>query len=248
MSEPVVPILSAMNDLKQIYRVDPLLADAYTKLVHSSQSGALSPLVRQLVCLAAASVCSGIDTDAIRAHSREALLQGATFEELRSVIELVAVQGIHTLSMGIPIMLEEAGAAGLTLPSSDTTAARLAKEDFIKRRGYWAPVWEAIVAFNPSFLTCYVDFSAIPGEQNALEPKVRELIYIVINSVTTHLFPEGLRIHIRNAFKLGVRPEEIVEVFQIISTIGIRSALYGFPIIEDESTVNRNFDVVVKNM
>lgn len=240
MSNSVGSFFYATEELDQVRRMDPLLADAFTKLVQSSHSGALSPLVRELVFLAAASVCSGIDADGIRRHSRASLLLGATLEELRGVIELVSVQGIHTLLVGIPIVLEEAKSAGLPLPSSDTPAAQSAKEDFVTRRGYWAPIWDAVVAFSPDFLTSYVEFSAIPGEHGVLEPKVREFIYIVINSVTTHLFPDGLRVHIRNAFAQGARPEEIVEVFQIISTIGIRSALAGLPIIEKELDASRN--------
>lgn len=214
---------------------DPALAEAYEGLVRAPRGGPLPPVVQELIGLAAASVCSGIDRDGIRAHVRAALAHGATNDHLREVIELVSIQGIHTVTMGTPLVLEEASAAGLPVPSSDGVEAQAVKAEFIERRGYWSPLWDALVAFDPMFLKAYLDYSSLPWERGTLEPKVRELVYIAINSVTTHLFADGLRVHVRNAFSHGATPDEIVHCFEIASTIGIRSALAALPIIEEEA-------------
>jgi len=222
------------EDWNTFRSADPDLAEAYLALVKAPRSGALTPLTHELIGLAGASACSGIDRPAIRSHVRAAVALGATFEQLREVIQLVSVQGIHTVTMGTPLVLEEAVAAGIPIPTSDTPEALEVRDEFILRRGYWSPLWDALVAFDPEFLRAYLNFSSLPWETGTLDAKTRELIYVAINSVTTHLFADGLKIHIRNALRLGATPREIVEVFEIVAGVGVRSALAALPIIVEE--------------
>jgi alkylhydroperoxidase/carboxymuconolactone decarboxylase family protein YurZ len=67
-----------------------------------------------------------------------------------------------------------------------------------------------------------------------LEPKVRELIYVAIDAATTHLHAAGTRIHIRNALALGATKEEILEVLELITVLGIHSLTLGLPVLLDE--------------
>ncbi|MGE0304341.1 MAG: carboxymuconolactone decarboxylase family protein [Acidimicrobiia bacterium] len=213
---------------------DAALANAYRRLALAPRSGPLPEMVQELIGLAAAAACSGIDSDAIRSHVRAALAHGATVEQLRETVQLVSIQGIHTVTMGTPIVLQEAEAAALPVPASDRPDVQTVKDEFVRRRGYWSPLWDAVASFDPPFLAAYLDYSSIPWEHGTLEPKVREFIYIAINSVTTHLFPDGLRVHVRNAFAHGATPAEVVTVFEIVAGIGIRSALTALPIIAAE--------------
>jgi alkylhydroperoxidase/carboxymuconolactone decarboxylase family protein YurZ len=213
---------------------DPDLDRTYRALALAPRSGTLEPVVQELIGLAAAAACSGIHEASIGAHARAALRAGATVEQLRETIQLVSIQGIHSVTMGTPLVLQEAEAAGLDTPSSDRPEVLAVKEEFVRRRGYWSPLWDAVAAFDPQFLAAYLDFSSVPWEQGTLEPKVRELVYVAINSVTTHLFPDGLRVHVRNAFAQGATPAEIVAVFEVVAGIGIRSALAALPIIAAE--------------
>jgi alkylhydroperoxidase/carboxymuconolactone decarboxylase family protein YurZ len=67
-----------------------------------------------------------------------------------------------------------------------------------------------------------------------LPAKVKEFVYIAIDAATTHIYKPGLRIHIRNAMNHGATKEEILEIFQLISTIGIHTCTEGVPILLDE--------------
>lgn len=67
-----------------------------------------------------------------------------------------------------------------------------------------------------------------------LGPKVTELIGIAINASTTHLHERGVREHVQRAIEHGATREEIVEVLQIISVIGIHSCALGIPILMEE--------------
>ena len=217
---------------------DAPLASAYEELVRvPRERGPFSPEVCELIGLAASCACSGIDRDAIRAHARAALELGATAEQLREVVQIVSTMGIHSVTMGTPLVMDELTAAGLEPPDATTAEVTAVRDDFIARRGYWTPLFEAIASFDHQFLRAYMEYSSIPAEQGTLSPKVRELVFIAVNSITTHLFPDGLRVHVKNALSQGVTPNEIVAVFELVSSIGFRSALAALPIIADEVAI-----------
>jgi alkylhydroperoxidase/carboxymuconolactone decarboxylase family protein YurZ len=63
---------------------------------------------------------------------------------------------------------------------------------------------------------------------------VKEFIYIAIDAATTHLYEPGLRIHYRNAIKYGATREELMEVLQLTSVLGMHTCTVGVPILMDE--------------
>lgn len=97
------------------------------------------------------------------------------------------------------------------------------------------------------FFEAYTQFSAVPfrrrgsdsddeGEEPAgrasgtgtgLSPKVRELVYIAIDCATTHLYVPGLKLHIRNAVRLGATSEAAMEVFELASLMKVQSVMVG---------------------
>ena len=101
--------------------------------------------------------------------------------------------------------------------------SELLKQEFIEKRGYWNEFWEGLLTLDPEFFTAYLKFSSIPWSPGVLEPKVKEFIYIAIDAATTHLYEPGLRIHIENAFKYGATKEEIMEVYQLTSVLGMHT-------------------------
>jgi alkylhydroperoxidase/carboxymuconolactone decarboxylase family protein YurZ len=79
-----------------------------------------------------------------------------------------------------------------------------------------------------------LNFSSIPCETGVLEPKVKELIYVAIDASTTHLYEPGLRQHVRNAIRYGASKEEIMEVYELTSVLGIHTCTLGVPVLLDE--------------
>ena len=108
------------------------------------------------------------------------------------------------------------------------------KATFIENRGYWFPFWQQILEMSPEFFETYCDFSSVPWKTGPLEPKVKEMIYIAMDIATTHLYLPGTRIHMANALKHGATKEELMEVLQIVSVLGIHSMTEGLPILIDE--------------
>jgi len=108
------------------------------------------------------------------------------------------------------------------------------KEEFTSARGYWSPIWDDILEATPEFFEAYMKFSSVPWKTGTLSPKVRELIYIAIDSSTTHMYEPGLKVHIRNALKYGATKAEIMEVYQLTSVLGIHTVTTGLPVLLDE--------------
>jgi alkylhydroperoxidase/carboxymuconolactone decarboxylase family protein YurZ len=106
---------------------------------------------------------------------------------------------------------------------------------FRKERGFWsARLWERILELDPDFFEQYLNFSSYPAKKGTLPRKFRELVYIAINASTTHLYEPALRQHIKNALALGATREEVMEVLEIVSVLGIHSCVFGVPILVEE--------------
>ena len=205
------------------------------------RSPALDPKVKELVCVAVDAAATHLFEPGIRAHVRRALELGATKEELLEVLQLTSTIGIHASTVGVPLLLEAANESDSDSHSSrDTEAAPLdgrraaLKADFVAKRGYWHGFWDGLLELDPGFFQAYVNFSAYPWENGVLEPKVKELIYTAFDASATHMYAPGLRQHIENALGHGATPAEVMEVFELASTIGIHGYLVGLPILLEE--------------
>ena len=108
------------------------------------------------------------------------------------------------------------------------------KEEFTQARGYWNPFWDGVLRLDPDYFEAYLNFSAVPWKNGPLEPKVKEFIYIAIDASTTHLYEPGLRQHVQNALGYGATKEEIMEVYELASVLGIHTCTLGVPVLLDE--------------
>lgn len=95
------------------------------------------------------------------------------------------------------------------------------KDEFQRRRGYWAPDWELILGLDPEFLAAYTDLSAYAVEHGGLDLRTRELIYVATCASVTHQHPVGIRVHGRNALRAGATPQELLAVMELVSTLGV---------------------------
>lgn len=106
------------------------------------------------------------------------------------------------------------------------------KLEFINRVGYWNDLYDDVLRLDPTFFEYYSELIAHPHEKAQLEPKVREFMLIAVNAATTQLYHDGIRTHIGNALDYGASFEEVVEVLQRTSGLGIHSITQGVPLIE----------------
>ena len=73
-------------------------------------SGVLDAKTVEFLAIAVDASCTHMYGPGVRRHIRKALELGATKEEITAVLQCVSVLGIHTMSLGAPILLEELAA------------------------------------------------------------------------------------------------------------------------------------------
>ena len=73
-------------------------------------SGVLDAKTVEFLAIAVDASCTHLYGPGVRRHIRKALELGATKEEINAVLQCVSVLGIHTMSLGAPILLEEMAA------------------------------------------------------------------------------------------------------------------------------------------
>jgi alkylhydroperoxidase/carboxymuconolactone decarboxylase family protein YurZ len=77
------------------------------------RKGALDPKTYELIAIAVDASCTHMYAPGTRRHIAKALDVGATPEEIMAVLECVAVLGIHSVALGVPMLVEEMRARGL---------------------------------------------------------------------------------------------------------------------------------------
>lgn len=221
--------------LDSLLEQDEAFFEAYTQFSSVPwRSGPLDPKIKEFVYIAVDAAATHLYVPGIRAHVRRAIELGATAAEIMEVLELTSTLGIHACNIGVPILVEELEAAGQAI-SQELSERQLAlKQDFEQKRGYWHQFWNEVLLLDPDFFESYIHFSSVPWVSGVLEPKVKELIYTAFDVSATHLYEPGLRLHIKNAIGYGATREEILEVMELASVIGIHSCMLGVPILLEE--------------
>ena len=201
------------------------------------RSGVVPPKIKELIYIAIDASTTHLYGPGTYVHMRNAIGYGATKEEIMEVLQLTSVLGIHTMSLGVPALIAEmqqAGRGAEVEPKPLTPYQERLKAEFTANRGYWSETWDGLLQLSPEFFDAYVQLSSVPWKTGTLDPKVREFIYIAIDASTTHLFLPGLRIHVQNALRLGATVQEIMEVMQLTSVLGIHTITEGVPILLEE--------------
>ncbi len=80
--------------------------------------GVIDPKTWELIAIAVDASCTHLYAPGVRRHIRRALELGATKDEITAVLQCVSVLGIHTMSVGAPILLEELAAQEHAIPST----------------------------------------------------------------------------------------------------------------------------------
>lgn len=220
-----------------ILRLDREFFEAYLALSSvPHEKSHLGAEVREFIHIAVSATTTHLFVPGIRHHVRRALDLGASVAEIMEVLELSSAIGIHAAQVGVPLLLEALAEEGkrqdfppLTDLQSDL------KSKFVAARGYWHSFWDDFLAVDPEMFEAYTEFSAVPWRSGTLNPKVKEFVYCALNASTTHLYAPGLKMHMTNAIRLGATRDELMEVLEIVSLVGIDTVTVAAPILLQES-------------
>ncbi len=220
--------------LEQLREWDAAWAEACARMsTNPWVRGVLPRKLVELISLLLNAQCTSLNPDGTRRHIRAALDAGATREEVLYVIECAALGAIHSCSLGAPILLEEAAAAGVSTarrPSGEPTPFC----DRMKAIGQWNAAWDPFYELDPVWTDEFFAAAAPVYARGILPAKELELLMIAFDASYTHLYAPGTRRHIRGALAAGATAEEIMEVLKLCVVQGVQSCNMAVPILVEE--------------
>lgn len=219
------------EELDALAQVDPRYLGAYDRLLRvASRRGSLSARHRELVCVAVNAQVTYLNPAYARHHLRQAREFGATEAEVVETLQLAASLGVHSMLVGVPIAHEVFAELGVAVEVAEDDfdgRRQELKNAFVRERKYWSPGWDTVLAYTPEYFEAYLGLSRIPWVHGVLDEWFKELVYVAIDVVTTHLFTAGIRVHIGKAIEYGATPDQVIDVITLASNIGIHSTLMG---------------------
>ena len=211
---------------------DPSWADTCERMATTpSRSGALSPKLTELVGLAVNAAATNLNAEGTRRHIRGALAAGATRDEVVMVLKMASLMTIHTCSLGAPILLEEAKAAGATSSPKEVATPAC---DGMRKMGQWNTAWDPFFALDPGFTDNFMATGIGLYASRVLSPKDVELLSIAFDASYTHMYAPGTRRHIRGALAAGATVDEIMAVLELCVVQGVQALNLGLPILAEE--------------
>lgn len=219
-------------ELGELKILDPSWADQYLKAFSNPWKNGILPIrTIELICVGLNAACTNMQEGATRRHIRAALEAGATREEILMVLKMGSVMSIHSVSLGAPILLEEAAAASLSpiVKEASTPAC-----DKMRQLGQWNTAWDPFFNLDPVWtdevMTCAVGIYS----GGVMSAKLVELLSIAFDASITHMYAPGTRRHIKAALNAGASVEEIMEVLKVCVAFGMESCRLGTEILAEE--------------
>jgi alkylhydroperoxidase/carboxymuconolactone decarboxylase family protein YurZ len=225
------PWAAALDRLREW---DPQWAEACAKMSTNPWTSGILPLkLVELISVAINAACTNLNPEGTRRHIRGALEAGATRAEILMVLKMSSALSIHSCSLGAPILLEEAKAAGVRLaerPSAPVTPSC----DKMKAIGQWNTAWDPFYELDPVWTDQFFAVGTGIYTGGVLSPKDVELLSIAFDASITHMYAPGTRRHIKGALKAGASREEIMEVLKLCVAQGVQACNLGVPILAEE--------------
>lgn len=91
--------------------------------------------------------------------------------------------------------------------------------------------WQSVLQLSPELFEASMKFRAVPRKKRHLPLKVQHLISIAVDSASTHLYVPGIQAHIKEALKEGATTDEVMEVIELTSSLGIHACNIGVPLL-----------------
>jgi alkylhydroperoxidase/carboxymuconolactone decarboxylase family protein YurZ len=228
--QPTNPWGSSLDKFKAW---DPKGAETLSRVgTNPWTSGVLPRKEVELISLALNCACTNLDEAGTRRHIRGALDAGASREEILSVFKMASLLALHSCSLGAPILLEEAKAAGVEPRSNNNVPTPVC--DKAREVGQWNTAWDPFFNLDPLW-TEQVITAGLPVYTGAvIPPKLAELLSIAFDASSTHMYAPGTRRHIKAALKLGATIDEIMEVLKLCVAMGVQACSKGVPILAEE--------------
>jgi alkylhydroperoxidase/carboxymuconolactone decarboxylase family protein YurZ len=207
-------------------------ATCATMTTNPWSNGVLPRKFIELVAVGLNAACTNLNPDGTRRHIRAALKAGASREEILFVLKCASVMSIHSCSLGAPILLEEAKAAGVQPAAKGAPPTPAC--DKMKAVGQWNVAWDPFLELDPTWTDQFMATAAGIYSSGVMPAKEIELLSIAFDASYTHMYAPGTRRHIKGALKAGATMEEVMEVLKLCVVQGVQACNLGVPILAEE--------------
>jgi alkylhydroperoxidase/carboxymuconolactone decarboxylase family protein YurZ len=218
-----------------LLRLDPAFLETYASYAgYPAATGPLSRKMCELIYVALDGSATHLFRSGLALHMGLAIDSGATAQEIVDVLRLATAQGLDGCHLGIGILVEELAAAGLDQPclEGELSAQQCAlRKAYLARFGDWPDFCEQLLRLDPAYFALMLDLLTGARSSGGLDDRSRCLISLALNACFTALHPDGLRLQIRRALRLGIDKAEIMQVLQMTAHLGVHACAVGVPIL-----------------
>ena len=210
------------RSLDLLRELDPKWIESYSNMtINPWLSGALSAKEFALIAVALSAAITNVESGALHGHIAAALRAGATQLEILEVLKMAALSALHPMSLGAPILIEEAKAAGIRFDA--TVEAQ-------------TPDWGSIYQLDATWTEAFVEAGLGLYTNGVLTPKFVELIGIAFDAAVARN-ASGVHRHMKAGLDLGATPEEIMTVLKLCVSQGADALHFSVPILAEEVAV-----------
>jgi alkylhydroperoxidase/carboxymuconolactone decarboxylase family protein YurZ len=220
-----------------LLQINPAFLDCYAQYGgYTARKGLLSPIMSELIYIALDASGTHLFDSGLRTHMQIALKRGATPSQIMEVLQIGVAQGLDGTNLGVRILVDELHRAGQII--TELEAALTDKQMRLKAEyeGYfhdWPEHCEYLLRLDVGYFEVMLVLLKCSSPGEGLDPISRTLIALALNACFTELNPEGLRMQIRRALKLGVDKSVIVQILQMVAHIAIHACSVGVPALVD---------------
>jgi alkylhydroperoxidase/carboxymuconolactone decarboxylase family protein YurZ len=221
--------------ITQLRAWDPSWADMGLAVAANPwRSGVLPRKTVELISIGLNAACTNLNADGVRRHVRGALSAGASRDEILMVFKMASLLSIHSCSLGAPILLEEARAAGVPAPTGPPAGAATPVCDATRKAGMWNEAWTPFFDLDPTWTEQFIAAGIPTYAGGVFSAKDAELLSIAFDASVTHMYAPGTQRHIKAALKDGASVGEIMEVLKLCVAQGVQAFNLGAPILAEE--------------
>ncbi|WP_204508335.1 carboxymuconolactone decarboxylase family protein [Aestuariivirga litoralis] len=206
-------------------------ASAAAMTANPWQNPVLPPRLLALAALAVSCACTSLDGPATSRWIRASLAAGASRAEVLTIIKMATVMSIHSCSLGAPILLDEAKAAGVAAAGHPPVATPAC--DRMRSMGQWNTAWDPFFELDPLWTEQVMAAGAAIYASGVFSAKEMELLSIAFDASYTHMYAPGTRRHIRSALAAGATVEEVFAILKICVAMGAETLNLAIPLLAE---------------
>lgn len=225
-----------VHPLDVLRELDPGWTKTYMQMAMNPwTSGVLSVKEVELIAVGLCASVTNMDATALRLHIRAALHAGATREQILEVLKMAAILALHSMSLGAPILIEEAQNAGIKLDSHAKDKGPTPAVDKMKEIGQWNKAWDPFFQLDPAWTDQFIAAGEGFYTGGVLTPRFVELISLAFDASITHMYAPGTQRHIKAALALGASVDQVMDVLKLCVAQGANSLDMSVPILAEEA-------------